>query len=142
MILVDANLLLYAVLPVYPQHVAAHEWLDGRLGGAAQIGLPWESLLAFVRISSDRRLFERPVPLREAWAVVEAWLHRSTTWIPVPGPRHQAVLDELMDDALPSRLVPDAHLAALALEYGLIVASADRDFATFPGVRWENPIAG
>lgn len=75
----------------------------------------------------------------EGWRLVTEWLDRPTAWIPHPGPRHRELLDELIGDSLPPRLVSDAHLAALALEHGLIVASTDRDFGTFPGVRWEDP---
>ena len=141
MILVDSNLLIYAASPSLPQHERARRWLDDRLNGSARVGLPWPSLLSFLRITGNPRVFEPPLPVGEGWALVLEWLACPTAWIPSPGRRHRELLDELIGDSLPSRLVSDAHLAALALEHGLILASTDRDFATFPGLRWENPIA-
>ncbi len=141
MILVDSNLLIYAASPSLPQHERARRWLDDRLNGSARVGLPWPSLLSFLRITGNSRVFEPPLPVAEGWKLVLEWLDRPTAWIPSPGRRHRELLGELIGDSLPSRLVSDAHLAALALEHGLILASTDRDFATFPGLRWENPIA-
>ncbi len=142
MILVDANLLIHAVSPGLAQHATIRPWLDDRLNGRARVGLPWPSLLTFVRLTSNPRLFDPPLPVRRGWELATAWLDRPPAWIPTPGPRHHELLDDLIGQSLPSRLVSDAHLAALALEHGLVVASADRDFATFQGVRWENPLAG
>ncbi len=141
MILVDSNLLVYAASPSLSQHELSRRWLDDRLNGTARVGLPWPSLLSFLRITSNPRVFEPPLPMAQGWKLLLEWLGRPTAWIPTPGRRHRELLDELIGDSLPSRLVSDAHLAALALEHGLSVASTDRDFATFPGLRWENPIA-
>lgn len=142
MILVDANLLVYATTSSLAQHERARAWLDERLNGSAPVGLPWPSLLAFIRLVSNPRIFERPRPLVEAWRQVEAWLDWSTAWIPQPTERHREVLGRLLETAVqrPS-LVPDAHLAALAIEHGLILCSTDGDFARFPQLRWDNPLA-
>jgi toxin-antitoxin system PIN domain toxin len=141
LILVDANLLIYACNEALPQHRAARGWLDGRLNGSPKVGLPWASLLAFVRLVSNPRIFERPVPLSEAWKQVEEWLALATTWTPGPTERHAEILGPLLEKVGgKSNLVPDAHLAALALEHGLVLCSTDGDFARFPGLRWENPL--
>ncbi|MEW6273166.1 MAG: TA system VapC family ribonuclease toxin, partial [Thermodesulfobacteriota bacterium] len=92
MILVDANLLLYAVVSGYPQHRAAHAWLDARLNGHARVGLPWASLLAFLRISTNPRLFSDPFPMTEAWRRVDRWLDVENVWTPTPSARHREVL--------------------------------------------------
>jgi len=141
-ILVDANLLIYAVTPGFRQHDAARGWLQARLSGAAAVGLPWASVLAFVRVVSNPRVFERPRSMPQAWRQVEEWLDRPQVWQPLPTERHQEILGPLLASLVPeSDLVPDAHLAALAIEHGLTLCSTDGDFARFRGVRWENPLA-
>lgn len=136
----DANLLVYAKVSDLPQHEGARSWLDERLNGPLGVGLPWPSLLAFVRLVSNPRVFDRPLPTTEAWEQVEAWLDLPPTWVPTPGERHRQILADLIPQAGSPRHVDDAHLAALALEYGLILQSTDRDFARFDALRWENPI--
>lgn len=141
MILVDANLLVYAHHPGFPQHREARRWLDGRLNGPARIGLPWPSLLAFVRLSINPRVFERPSSMSDAWSQVEEWLTWRQVWVPTPTERHRSILGDLLARVGSSpQLVPDAHLATLALEHGLILCSSDGDFARFPGLRWEDPL--
>jgi hypothetical protein len=141
-ILVDANVLVYAYVVGFPEHEAAREWLDERLSGSDRVGLPWESLTAFLRLTTNPRVFERPATVARVWRQVEEWLECEPAWIPLPTDRHQQVLGTLLAAAGPGgNLVPDAHLAALALEHGLTVASTDGDFARFPGVRWQNPLA-
>jgi len=140
-ILVDANLLLYAKLSSFPEHGVAQGWLDERLSGTARVGLPWLALLAFLRLATSSHLFPRPLPMAEAWAQVRAWLAAPCAWTPGPTDRHEQVLDELFGEhALTARLVNDAHLAALAIEHGLMLCSADQDFARFSGLRWDNPL--
>lgn len=142
MILVDANVLLYAANHDAPEHDAARLWLDERLNGTVRVGLPWPSILAFVRIASNPAILQRAVVPSVAWRQVQAWLAREVVWIPVPGAGHVDVLTRLLDRrTISSRLVPDAHLAALAIEHGLTLCSTDGDFAKFPGLRWENPLA-
>ena len=141
MILVDVNLLLYATNGASSQHAAAREWLDGQLKSAAPIGLPWMSLLAFLRLATNQRVFPHPLSVTAAWQQVTAWLDCDTVWTPQPTERHAEVLGQLL--ALPGvhgNLVPDAHLAALAIEHGLTLCSTDGDFARFPGLRWSNPL--
>ena len=141
MILVDANLLVYAHVSSTVAHARARTWLDGQLNGASQVALPWASLLAFVRLVSNPRVFPRPRTVAEAWTQVEGWLALPTVWIPEATARHREVLAGLLgNESFRSNLVPDAHLAALALEHGLTLCSADGDFGRFKGLRWENPL--
>jgi toxin-antitoxin system PIN domain toxin len=141
-ILIDANLLLYAHVATFPQHEQARAWLDAQLNGSAPVGLPWPSLLGFLRIITNPRVFQRPEPTIEAWSQVIAWLDCEAAWIPQPTERHRDVLETLL--ATPdvrANLVPDAHLAALAIEHGLLLCSTDGDFGRFPNLRWQNPLA-
>lgn len=140
--LVDANLLVYAHDTSAPEHVAARDWFERLLGDPARVALPWPSLLAFVRLVSNPLVVRAPVPPAEAWARVAEWLTREQVWIPLPGPQHPDILGRLLAaPGIASRLVPDAHLAALALEHGLRLCSTDGDFARFPDLVWENPLA-
>jgi len=141
-ILVDANLLLYASNHSAPEHEPARVWLDAQLRGTARVGLPWPSLLAFVRLAANPVVVRDPVKPAEAWRQVEEWLSRECAWIPLPGARHPEILGDLLKGPLvTSRLVPDAHLAALSIEHGLTLCSTDGDFAKFPGLAWHNPLA-
>ena len=140
--LVDANLLIYSVNVDAVEHERSKTWLAGQLGGAARVGVPWPSILAFVRIATNPGAFRHPLTAAAAWRHVQEWLDRPVTWIPVTGDRHADILGPLMTMSLmTSRLVSDAHLAALAIEHGLTLCSTDGDFAKFPGLKWENPLA-
>lgn len=141
--LIDANLLLYAVDAAAPAHARAAAWLTERLNGEHRVGIPWESLTAFVRISTHPRATSRPLSADEAWAFVEDWLGVPNVWIPGPTDRHADVFGALVRTyQLTGNLVPDAHVAALAVEHGLQLCSADTDFARFTEIRWHNPVAG
>lgn len=143
MILVDANLLIYAHVSSFAQHPRAREWLDSQLGGSGRVGLPWPSLLGFLRIVTNPRVFERPEPVLDAWRQVVDWLGSDVAWIPLPTERHAGILGELLaEHGAQANLVPDAHLAALSIEHGLTVCSTDSDFSRFPEVRWRNPLLG
>ena len=142
MILVDVNLLVYAWDRGSPLHETAVRWLDGRLSESARVGLPWECLLGFMRVVTNPRIYERPAPVNVAWEQVENWLSARNAWIPLPGNRHQEILGRLLIRlGGGSKLIPDAHLAALAIEYGLDLCSTDGDFARFDGLRWVNPLS-
>jgi uncharacterized protein len=142
MILVDANLLVYAHDSAAPEHPLARGWFEGVMNRPAKVGLPWPSLLAFVRLVSNPAIVRQPVAPSAAWQRAAEWLARENVWIPLPGATHAAVLGRLLQDSrVTSRMVPDAHLAALAIEHGLVLCSSDGDFARFSGLRWENPLA-
>lgn len=141
MILLDANVLVYAHVTSLTQHHAARSWLDSRLNGPTPVGLPWPTLLSFVRLVSNPRIFEHAQPISKAWKQVDDWLTCPVAWIPQPTERHREILGSFLTDTLGrSNLVPDAHLAALAIEHGLTLCSTDRDFARFPNLRWEDPL--
>ncbi len=141
MILVDANLLVYAHVRNMVQHARAKAWLDAQINGGGRVGLPWPSLLGFLRLVTNPRVFARPEPLDRAWRTIGSWLENSSVWIPVPTERHRDALSPLLSAAAGRpNLVPDAHLAALAIEHGVTLCSADGDFARFPGLRWQNPL--
>lgn len=140
--LVDADLLLYAVDSSSPFHERARDWLTTQLNGSRRVGLPWPSLLAFQRIATHPRAWQRPLDPDTAWRLVTDWLACDTVWIPAPTARHAEVLGQLIArHQLRANLVSDAHLAALAWEHGLTVYSADTDFARFTNVPWVNPLA-
>jgi toxin-antitoxin system PIN domain toxin len=141
-VIVDADILLFAEDRSSPHHGPAVEWLTEALNGPVRIGLPWPSLLAFVRIRTNPRAFERPLSPPDAWSRVTAWLAAPAAWVPAPTERHPDVLGQLIvDHHLGASLIPDAHLAALALEHGVAVCSADTDFARFTGLQWFNPLS-
>jgi toxin-antitoxin system PIN domain toxin len=140
MILIDANILIYAHVPTLPHHEAARRWLEEQLN-ESRVGLPWPSLLAFMRLVTNPRIFERPASITEAWSRVEEWLALPSVWIPQPTERHSQILGELLRKVVDRpTLIPDAHLAALDIEHNLILCSTDEDFARFPQVRCLNPL--
>lgn len=138
--IVDTNVLLYAVDEDSHFHEVAHEWLSSAMNGIERVGLPWASLLAFQRIITHPRVTTHPLTAEEAWGLVTDWLDADLAWVPAPGPRHRDILGTLLVDSdLRGNLVTDAHLGALAIEYGTTICSFDSDFARFPGVQWFNP---
>ena len=143
MILVDSNILVYAHISSMAQHPRARAWLDQRLNGNVAVGLPWPSLLGFVRLTTNPRIFERPLSVAAAWRQARSWLECEPAWIPLPTERHADVLGPLLAEISDRcNLVPDADLAALAIEHGLTLCSTDGDYARFPGLRWQNPLRG
>ena len=141
--LLDANILLYAVDRASPHHPTAATWLEDALNGARRIALPWQTIGAFLRISTHPRITTSPLHATQAMALVDRWLRATPTWIPPVTERTAHVLAELYrDTTITGNLVPDAQLAAIALEHGLVVCSTDADFARFPGVRWHDPLRG
>ena len=139
--LVDANILIYAYDRGSKFHEKACSWLDDQLNGLPRTGIPWVSLLGFVRIISNPRIFEHPASIQEAWNQVMEWLQTRSAWIPQPTGHHAEVMNRIIGGMnLKANDVPDAHLAALAIEHGLTICSTDSDFARYPDLRWENPL--
>ena len=141
-ILVDANLVMWAHHRQMPGHARAREWWAHALTETPLVGIPWPTIVAFIRLSTHPRVLERPIDVASAWEVVAGWLRRSNVRTPVPTERHGSILADLLLDARASgNHAPDAHVAALAIEWGLELMSADGDFARYPGLRWRNPLA-
>ena len=143
MTLVDANLLLYAYDSDSPQHASARSWLTAELSSGRPVRLALMTLLAFVRIATDRRVFMHPLSPVEACALIESWLEQPNVQLLQPGPRTWQLLRRTSEQGQArGAMVMDAHLAALALEHGARIATTDRDFTRFPGLESLNPIAG
>lgn len=142
MIVVDANILLYAHDRRSPRHAAAAGWLTGVMDGPGPIGLSLATVLAFIRIITDPRVYE--VPRATDWAVqeVQRWVGRGNVRLIAPTDRHWETLAGLLAAGKArGSLVMDAHLAALTIEHGATLATSDRDFARFPGLRTIDPTA-
>lgn len=141
MILVDANLLLYAYHPRAEQHERARAWLESALSGLEPVGLPWSTILAFLRLATSPRVFARPLSTAEAEIIVSTWLVEPSVVLVSPGDRYWEILRTLLIDAqVTGPLVTDAALAALAIEHGATLATTDRDFARFRGLRLSDPL--
>ncbi len=139
--LVDTNLLVYGVDVASPHRPIAKAWLEALLNGSARVALPWIVLGGFVRIATNPRALARPLTIDQAWADVEGWLALDNVWSPNPGPGYAAILGRILRESRATgNLLTDAQIAALAIEHGLEVASADTDFARFPDARWVNPL--
>ncbi len=142
MILLDANLLIYAVNKDAPLNRKAKSWLESTLSGRETVGFPWNVILAFLRLTTRPGLFRYPLPIDTAFDVVASWLDQPSAIIVHPSPRHLRILRELL---LPlgtgGNLTSDAHLAALAIEHRAELYSSDNDFVRFRGLRWSNPLS-
>ncbi len=142
MILVDANLLLYAYHPRAEQHAAARKWLEQVLAGPELVRFAWMTIWAFLRIATNPRAFERPLSLDEASAAAKSWLDQPCAGVVEPNERHwEILLDVAGKGQAVGPLITDAALAAIAIEHGAILYTTDRDFARFPGLKWVNPLA-
>jgi hypothetical protein len=141
-VLVDANILLYATDRSSPFHKPAASWLTDVLNGPRRVGIPWQSLVAFLRISTHERASDHPLTPEQAIGFVEDWLAQDAVWIPREGAGHGTILSGLITKyQLRGNLVSDAQLAAIAIEHGLQMCSADSDFARFSELTWINPTA-
>jgi hypothetical protein len=141
MIVVDANLLIYSYDTKAIDHVESSAWVAKVFSGAEPVGLPWQTVSAFLRVVTNRRLPGKRVTLQEAIVAVEEWLEQPNVRILAPGENHWPLLKRLIvEGAASGPLVTDAQLAALAIEHGGVLYTADQDFARFPGLRWVNPL--
>jgi hypothetical protein len=137
-VVVDANVLLHAVNADSAQHGTANPWLDDALSATEPVGFAWAALLAFIRLATRPGVFPAPLSPDQALETVEAWTGAAPAMVVQPTARHLAVLRGLLAGAgTAGNLTTDAHLATLAIEHGGRIASFDRDFARFPGVRLE-----
>jgi hypothetical protein len=139
-IIPDVNVLVYAYNKDAKQHAAAREWWERTLAQAQPVGLPWVTILGFIRISTQRRIIERPMFPRDAIERVRSWLEVPNVEIISPGEDHGDILFRLIEEVgTAGDLTTDAHLAALAIEHRAELVSTDTDFARFRGLRWFNP---
>jgi len=141
-ILVDANLLIYAVNQDLPQHKLARAWWEQVLSGAVRVGIPWVSVMAFLRICTNPRMFSSPLSPEAAIAYIDEWLDQPPVQLVAAGAGHWVILRNLLlQTGMAANLTTDAHIAALALEQGYGVYSADNDFQRFPGLKHINPLS-
>ncbi len=142
MILADANLLLYAYNRDAAEHTAARQWLEEQLSAPALFCFAWQTITAFLRISTNARAFAQPLTIVEATTIVGEWLERTQVVVLSPSERHWEIFSNLLATGQATGpLVMDAHLAALALEHGCTLATTDRDFARFPRLQMINPLS-
>jgi len=142
MILVDVNILIYAVNSDSPLHQRAKAWLESTLSGSDTVGLSWTVLLAFLRLTTRSGIFERPLSVDTAFDIVAAWLSQPSVVTIDPAAQHLRVMrDLLLPLGTGGNLTSDAHLAALAIAHGAELCSSDNDFARFPRLRWRNPLS-
>jgi toxin-antitoxin system PIN domain toxin len=141
LIIPDINLLIYAYDSTSPLHRKAGQWWVSCLTGSTPIGLPWVVALGFVRLWTNPRIFEDPMPMDVAAGHVESWLERRIVRVINPGPRHSELLfGYLRACGRGGNLTADAHLAALAVELNAEIHTTDTDFVRFSGVKWKNPL--
>jgi uncharacterized protein len=141
-IVLDANLLIYAVNSDAPLHPKAKSWLESTLSGQETVGFPWSVLLAFLRLTTRPGLFRNPLPIEIAFGLLASWLDQPSATVVHPGPRHLTVLRELLAPlGTDGNLTSDAPLAALAIEHGAELCSSDTDFGRFNGLKWRNPLS-
>jgi toxin-antitoxin system PIN domain toxin len=141
MILLDVNILIYAVNHDAPLHRKAKTWLEAALKSKETAGISWNVLLAFLRVTTRAGLFRNPLPVSVAFDLIDSWLVQPSVVLVQPGPRHARILRDLLTTAgTGGNLTSDAHLAALAMEHEAELCSSDGDFARFPRLRWRNPL--
>ena len=141
MIVIDANLLIYAVNEDAPLNREARTWLEKVVSGSETVGLSWSVLLAFLRLTTRAGLFRHPLSPDGAFDVISTWLTQPSVTIVHPGPNHLRALRGLVAEfGTAGNLTSDAHLAALAIEHGAELCSSDSDFSRFPGLKWRNPL--
>ena len=140
MILPDVNVLVHAHNADSAVHEKARRWWDSCLSGTQGVGLAWATILGFVRITTNRRIVQRPLAVADVMARLDQWLTLPHVHIAQPTdshfPRLRAEFERL---GVAANLTTDAHLAVLAMERGYVLYSTDSDFARFDGLRWINP---
>jgi len=143
MIVLDANLLIYAHLDTSPQHRAAREWFSETLSSSLDVGIPIQSALAFLRLTTNRNILLGRLEMSFALEIIEGWLEQPNVRLLYPAEGHWPVLRRaLLEGRASGVLSSDAHLAAVTQEYGGVLYTTDSDFSRFPGLRWINPLTG
>jgi len=137
----DVNLLLYATNSSTPQHARASAWLSAIMAGDEPIGLAWIVVVAFVRIATNARIYRAPMTVEQATDIVDLWISNRLVSTIEPSSSHYTILRSLLrENGSAANLTHDAHLAALCIERGATLHSADGDFSRFRGLRWHNPL--
>jgi toxin-antitoxin system PIN domain toxin len=140
-IVLDANILLYAYDSASSQYLEARSWIEQVFSGTAAIGLPWQTASAFLRIITNSRLPGERLSLADAVQIVDSWMEQPNVRVLAPGEDHWRLFRQMIvEGQAAGGLVTDAHLAALTIEHGGVLHTSDRDFARFPGLRWTNPL--
>ena len=141
MIIPDVNLLIYAHNDGASEHEDALRWWEGLLNDEEEVGLPWAVVISFIRLMTRVRPLERPIAIEDAVGYVREWISRPQVSILNPGPNHLDYVERILSAVrVGGNLVPDSHIAALAMEHGAVVHTNDRDFSRFPGLSWRNPL--
>jgi toxin-antitoxin system PIN domain toxin len=139
--LLDANILLYAYNSDSPHHETCRAWLERAFNAAEPLALPWQTLLAFIRIATNPRASSRPLSSEQACDIVSRWLEHPNVTIVTAAERFWTILrEQIVEARVSGPLVTDAALAALALEHGAVLCSTDRDFRRFRGLRLIDPL--
>ena len=141
MICPDINLLLYTINEAFPQHNQAKTWWEGILSSVQPVGLLHVVMLGFIRLATNRRVFPNPLTMEQAIRVVDQWLAQPNVRLVPPSDSHWEVLKTMLERGnISTNLTTDAHIAANASEYGMVVYTNDTDFARFTGIRFVNPL--
>lgn len=141
MICPDINLLLYSTFSSYPQHASAKAWWDGVLSSTNSVRIGHVVILGFLRIATNARVFSTPLTIEQAVQVVDAWLDQPNVELIAPAVAHWDNFKTMLaSGAVGGNLTTDAHIAALASDYGLVIYSNDTDFARFPNIKVINPL--
>ncbi len=140
MIIPDANLVLYAYDSQSALHSRAKDWLEGIFSGLEPVGLPWQTVHAFLRIATNVKL-RSPLTIEQAVQIADEWVNHPNIVLLAPGTRHWAIFQEVaVGGQARGPLLTDALLAALTIEWGGVLYTTDRDFSRFPRLRWKNPL--
>lgn len=141
MIIPDVNLLVYGVNRDAPEHRRAKAWLEKAISGPDTIGFSWNVLLAFLRLTTRAGLLRSPLAPEASLDLIQIWLEQPSATIVNPGQSHLSILRELLSaTGTAGNLTSDAHLAAIAIEYGAELHSSDNDFGRIPRLIWRNPL--
>lgn len=139
--LVDVNVLVYAHREDAPHHAAFREWFERWIDADTAFGISDLVLSGFVRVVTHPAIFVKPTPIEIALEFANGVRGRPQCIPVAPGPRHWEIFTRLCrEGGAKGNLVPDAYLAALAIESGSEWVTADRDYARFPGLRWRHPL--
>jgi toxin-antitoxin system PIN domain toxin len=141
MVLPDVNVLVYAYREDAPRHAAYRQWIEDVLNGDEAYGISELVLSGFLRVVTHPKVFQRPSPREHAFAYIEQLRRQSNCVRVEPGERHWDIFERLCRECeARGNLVPDAYLAAMAIESGCEWITTDRDYSRFNGLRWRHPL--